>query len=80
MASLTDRSEMPSPGNVGTIVSVRVGALDASILGREFEPQMSGQDLVNLPNRNGVVKLMIEGMPSRAFTAETVRWDDVLVC
>jgi len=37
-------------GNVGTIISFRLGLSDAEILAREFYPEFSVQDLVNLPN------------------------------
>lgn len=60
-------------GNVGTVVSFRVGAQDAVPLGREFEPEFSGADLVGLANRHVVVRLMIDGAPSKAFSAETIR-------
>jgi hypothetical protein len=60
-------------GNVGTLVSFRVGSEDARILAREFEPVFSAEDLVNLPNHNIYLKLMIDGAPSQAFSATTTR-------
>ncbi len=59
-------------GNVGTIVSFRVGAADAEFLEKEFEPVFNAQDLVNLPNYNIYVKLMIDGIAGSAFSAETL--------
>lgn len=59
-------------GNVGTLVSFRVGPEDAPILAREFAPQFSADDLINLPNYHVVVKLMIDRSPSRSFSAETL--------
>jgi CxxC-x17-CxxC domain-containing protein len=56
-------------GNVGTIVSFRVGAEDAELLEREFEPEFTANDLVNLPKYNFYIKLMIDGTASRAFSA-----------
>lgn len=55
--------------NVGTIVSFRIGAEDARVMEREFEPHFSHEDLVNLPNHSAYVKLLIDGAPSRAFSA-----------
>ncbi|MFA5009151.1 MAG: CxxC-x17-CxxC domain-containing protein [Candidatus Paceibacterota bacterium] len=59
-------------GNVGTMVSFRVGADDAEFLEREFSPEFSMQDLVNLPKQNIFVKLAIDGITSRPFSAETL--------
>lgn len=59
-------------GNVGTIISFRVGATDARYLAREFYPVFNESDLVNLPNYNIYLKLMIDGMTSRAFSAITL--------
>ena len=59
-------------GNVGTIVVFRVGAEDAEVLEKEFEPEFLINDLVNLAKFNIYVKLMIDGISSRAFSAETM--------
>jgi energy-coupling factor transporter ATP-binding protein EcfA2 len=59
-------------GNAGTLVSFRVGAEDAPYLAREFQPKFEVQDLLNLPNRNTYLKLMIDGTPSRPFSAQTL--------
>ncbi|MFA5013015.1 MAG: type IV secretion system DNA-binding domain-containing protein [Candidatus Paceibacterota bacterium] len=59
-------------GNVGTMIVFRVGADDAEFLEREFSPEFYVQDLVNLPKQNIYVKLMIDGMTSRPFSAETL--------
>jgi hypothetical protein len=60
-------------GNVGTIVSFRVGLADAEILAREFHPFLSPVDLTNLPNHRIYLRLMIDGAVSRPFSAETIR-------
>ena len=59
-------------GNAGTIVSFRVGPEDASLLAREFQPKFEVLDLLNLPNRSIYLKLMIEGSPSKPFSAFTL--------
>lgn len=59
-------------GNVGTIICFRVGADDAEFLEREFLPEYNKNDLVNLPNRNIYLKLMIDGLASRPFSAGTL--------
>lgn len=54
-------------GNIGTIVSFRVGNDDAEILAKYFAPVFNAYDLINLDNFNAYVKLTIEGQTSRAF-------------
>ncbi len=59
-------------GNVGTIIVFRVGADDAEFLESEFEPEFVPQDIVNLPNYKIYLKLMIDGITSRPFSAKTL--------
>ena len=59
-------------GNVGTIISFRIGAADAEFLEKEFEPVFAMNDLVNLSKYNIYLKLMIDGVASRAFSATTL--------
>ena len=59
-------------GNVGTIVSFRVGAEDAEWLEKEFAPEFLATDIVNLPKYNVYLKLMIDGVTGPAFSARTL--------
>jgi len=59
-------------GNVGTIVSFRVGAQDAEFLEKEFEPVFMQTDIVNLQKYNIYLKLMIDGIAGDAFSATTL--------
>jgi len=59
-------------GNVGTLISFRIGAADAEFLEKEFEPVFTANDLVNLPKYNIYLKLMIDGITSDAFSAITL--------
>lgn len=59
-------------GNAGTLIIFRVGATDAEFLEREFAPTFIIQDLVNLPNYNIYLKMMIEGITSQPFSAATL--------
>ncbi len=59
-------------GNVGSIISFRVGAKDAAYLSREFHPVFSENDLINVPNYQIYLKLMIDGFTSKAFSAGTL--------
>jgi len=55
-------------GNVGTIMSLRVGPQDAEFLVKEFEPVFSAHDLVHLDNFNFCVKIMNRGKVSMPFS------------
>jgi hypothetical protein len=59
-------------GNVGTMIVFRVGASDAEFLEKEFAPEFSAEDLVNLPNYHICLKLMVDGVSSRPFSAVTL--------
>lgn len=59
-------------GNVGTLLSFRLGPEDAQMIAREFEPVFGPQDLINLPNHDIYLKLMIDGSPSKPFSATTL--------
>lgn len=59
-------------GNVGTFIVFRIGAADAKILEKELAPEFTEQDLVNLPKYSFYIKLMIDGVASSAFSAETL--------
>ncbi|HEV7702577.1 MAG TPA: CxxC-x17-CxxC domain-containing protein [Candidatus Paceibacterota bacterium] len=59
-------------GNVGTMIIFRVGADDAEFLEKEFDPEFTPQDIVNLPNYKIYLKLMIDGITSRPFSAKTL--------
>ncbi|MDO8663431.1 MAG: TraM recognition domain-containing protein, partial [Candidatus Wildermuthbacteria bacterium] len=59
-------------GNVGTIVCFRIGAEDAEFLEREFTPEFLATDLVNLGKYNIYLKLMVDGVASRPFSAQTL--------
>jgi Type IV secretion-system coupling protein DNA-binding domain len=60
-------------GNVGTIISFRLGLADAEIIGNEFWPEFSKEDLIRLPNYQVYLKIMINGVVTKPFSAETVR-------
>jgi hypothetical protein len=49
-----------------------VGVEDAEVLAKEFYPVFAESDLVNLPNHHIYLKLLIDGAPSRPFSAFTL--------
>lgn len=59
-------------GNVGTMISFRVGAYDAETLEKEFAPQFTAEDMVNLGFAQIYLKLMIDGVSSAPFSASTL--------
>ncbi|HTY40020.1 MAG TPA: type IV secretion system DNA-binding domain-containing protein [Candidatus Paceibacterota bacterium] len=59
-------------GNVGTMIIFRVGATDAEFLEKEFEPEFLPIDMVNLPNYRIYLKLMVNNVTSRPFSAATL--------
>jgi len=59
-------------GNVGTIVTFRVGGADAEMLAKEFAPTFIEEDIVSLGKYNVFLKLMIDGVASQPFSATTL--------
>jgi hypothetical protein len=59
-------------GNVGTLVSFRLGLADAELLAKEFYPAFTAGDLISLPNYEIYLKLMVDGAVSTPFSAETL--------
>ncbi len=59
-------------GNVGTLICFRVGPFDAEILKVVFEPTFMAQDLVQLGLGQIYLTLMIDGVGSAPFSAETI--------
>jgi CxxC-x17-CxxC domain-containing protein len=59
-------------GNIGTLISFRVGAEDAEFIEKEFMPEFIASDMVNLAKYNIYLKLMIDGLAGRPFSADTL--------
>ncbi|MEZ4210606.1 MAG: TraM recognition domain-containing protein [Patescibacteria group bacterium] len=72
MAQLDEKIADAVLGNVGTMVAFRVGAPDAERLVKEFAPEVSEHDLVNIEKFNAYIKLMIDGTASKPFTLQTL--------
>jgi DNA helicase HerA-like ATPase len=60
-------------GNVGTIISFKVGLEDAKYLAEEFYPVFNQEDLINLPCYSIYLKLMINGKTSKPFSADSLK-------
>ena len=67
---LTDQIKNAVLGNVGSIGAFRIGAEDAEFLEKQFEPEFSRYDLVNLDNFNLIMKMMLNNKTSAPFKME----------
>jgi hypothetical protein len=59
-------------GNVGSVVTFRVGTTDAEFLAKQFAPVFDIDDLQFLPNYNTAVRMMIGGVPVQPFSMATL--------
>jgi len=55
-------------GNIGTIVSFRVGTADAEFLAKQFTPIFDMDDLQRIPNGNMIMRMLIGGIPTQPFS------------
>jgi len=55
-------------GNAGTHIAFRVSPMDAPALSRQFDG-IEQRDLISMPNYRMLVRLMVEGERTRAFSA-----------
>lgn len=59
-------------GNVGTLITFRVGPFDAEVLETVYKPIFLPEDLTNLGLGQIYLTLMIDGVGSQPFSAETI--------
>lgn len=59
-------------GNMGTIVSFRVGQNDVEALTKYYQPLFGGDDLLRVPNYNTIVRTLINGVPTQPFSMATL--------
>ncbi len=64
-------------GNVGSMCAFRVGAEDAEQLEKQFAPEFSAADLMNVDNYNAFAKVLINGQVTPAFNLKTYPPSDV---
>ncbi|MBT3835552.1 type IV secretion system DNA-binding domain-containing protein [Candidatus Peribacteria bacterium] len=72
MGQLIDKVKTTVFGNIGTIVSFRVGAEDAVSLEKEFTPIFNVRDIINLAVREFYIKMSVNGQTRDAFSATTM--------
>ncbi|HXK38358.1 MAG TPA: type IV secretion system DNA-binding domain-containing protein [Candidatus Paceibacterota bacterium] len=68
---MTDEVRSAVFGNVGTMITFRVGSTDAEVLEKEFAPVFVVDDFVSLGFAQIYLKLMIRGASSAPFSART---------
>ena len=59
-------------GNVGSLQVFQLGASDAERVADQLGGDVTARDLMSLPKYTAYVRLLIDGMPSRPFSAETL--------
>ncbi len=59
-------------GNVGSMLSFKIGSTDGEIMAKEFAPVFTEQDLINIANYQAYIKLNINNTTSRPFTIKTI--------
>lgn len=74
ISQLSDEIKNAVFGNVGTLVSFRVGLDDADYLETQFTPTFDKNDLINLPMGNCYMRLLVKGQPTSPFSMN-VEWD-----
>jgi len=72
MTQLTDKIREAIIGNIGTVISGRIGITDAEMLQKKFAPTFDAEDLTKLPNFKTITSVMINNVPSAAFSMTLV--------
>lgn len=72
MTQLTEKIREAIIGNVGTVISGRIGITDAEILIKKFQPMFDTEDLTKMPNHTSITSVMINNVPSAPFSMSWV--------
>lgn len=72
VAQIDERIRDAVFGNVGSLCAFRVGPEDADFLAHQFEPVFDANDLMNIENWNGYVRLLSNGTPTKPFSIHTM--------
>lgn len=62
-------------GNVGTMMSFKIGAEDAEYMAKEYAPLLTEQDVIGIANYKAYIKLNINNSTTRPFSLESI-WDE----
>jgi hypothetical protein len=58
-------------GNVGTLVSFKIGVEDAELIAKEFAPVFNEYDVINIEKYHAYVKLLIDNAAAKPFQMKT---------
>ncbi|MEO5691476.1 MAG: TraM recognition domain-containing protein [Candidatus Saccharimonadales bacterium] len=72
MTQLTDKIREAIIGNVGTVISGRIGTTDAELMVKRFAPTFDAEDLTRLPNYETIASVMINNVPSSPFSMSLI--------
>lgn len=72
MGQLSQRIRQTVFGNVGSMISFRVGAEDAGVMAEEFSPIFKERDIINLGVREFYIKMSVKGEIREPFSARTL--------
>ena len=59
-------------GNVGSLLAFQVGCRDAEVLAEQFGGGLTPGDLMCLPRYRAYCRLLVDGMPSKPFSMQTL--------
>jgi hypothetical protein len=60
-------------GNVGTLITFRVGVTDANYLQHEFQPTFNESDLINIDKFNAYIKTNVHNEPVKPFSMDLTK-------
>jgi hypothetical protein len=66
-------------GNVGTIITFRLGTADAEVMAKEFYPVFKPDDFINLPKYCMYLRLLIDGTGSKPFSATSIGKEERII-
>lgn len=72
---LTDEMRNAIIGNIGTLITFRIGTKDSTTMTSEFYPAFQKDDFINLPRFHIYLKLLIDGVGSKGFSAKILGTD-----
>lgn len=70
-------------GNVGSMMSYKIGPEDAEVMAKQFAPVYSDQDFVNMDKFKAALRLSVDGQPTSGFSLNVPlpwleKWDPVI--
>ncbi len=72
IAQLPDEVRSTVFGNVGSIITFRIGGEDAVVFEKEYTPTFTAKDFMSLDMRNFYVKMTVDGQTAVPFSGRTI--------